>query len=105
MGVSGKRVRRLAELSGRSTPVTGDPAEFGNIRAFRIPCSKIWTPDIVLYNNADDYTRGYYQSRAMIHANGCVSFDPFLYSQNEKGSTDTCSGRRRHSCGRRARSM
>lgn len=40
-----------------------DPAEFEGIKSFRIPCHHVWLPDIVLYNNADDYTRGYFPSR------------------------------------------
>jgi len=27
-----------------------DPKEFGGIERVRIPCDKIWLPDIVLYN-------------------------------------------------------
>ena len=27
-----------------------DPDEFGGITEIRIPCQKIWLPDIVLYN-------------------------------------------------------
>ena len=29
-----------------------DPSEFGNITWVRIPSNRIWTPDILLYNNA-----------------------------------------------------
>jgi nicotinic acetylcholine receptor len=27
-----------------------NPSDFGNISIIRIPCDKIWLPDIVLYN-------------------------------------------------------
>ncbi len=30
--------------------LTWDPSEFGGITRVRIPCDKIWLPDIVLYN-------------------------------------------------------
>ncbi|KAK8783525.1 hypothetical protein V5799_010110 [Amblyomma americanum] len=53
-----------------------DPLEFGNFTNLRLPCHKIWLPDIVLYNNADDYTRGYYQTRAMIDPQGRVFWPP-----------------------------
>lgn len=53
-----------------------DPADYGNLTKLRIPCDKIWLPDIVLYNNADDYTRGYYQSRAMVDPGGNVFWPP-----------------------------
>ncbi|KAF8766772.1 Neuronal acetylcholine receptor subunit like protein [Argiope bruennichi] len=53
-----------------------NPAEFGNLTKIRIPCEKIWLPDIVLYNNADDYTRGYMNSRAMLEPSGNVFWPP-----------------------------
>ncbi|KAH6940067.1 hypothetical protein HPB50_024615 [Hyalomma asiaticum] len=53
-----------------------DPLEFGNFSNLRLPCQKIWLPDIVLYNNADDYTRGYFQTRAMIDPQGRVFWPP-----------------------------
>lgn len=53
-----------------------DPLEFGNFSKLRLPCHKIWLPDIVLYNNADEYTRGYFQTRAMIDPGGRVFWPP-----------------------------
>ena len=29
-----------------------DPADFNNITMLRIPCHKLWLPDIVLYNKS-----------------------------------------------------
>ena len=34
----------------RDELLTWDPDEFGGIKMIRIPCDKIWLPDIVLYN-------------------------------------------------------
>ncbi|XP_043217875.1 neuronal acetylcholine receptor subunit alpha-10-like [Amphibalanus amphitrite] len=56
--------------------LTWDPSQFGNMKELRVPCEKIWLPDIVLYNNADDYTRGYMNSKAMVHHNGRVFWPP-----------------------------
>ncbi|KAF7493101.1 Neuronal acetylcholine receptor subunit alpha-10 [Sarcoptes scabiei] len=56
--------------------LTWNSTEFGNITKIRIPCQNIWLPDIVLYNNADDYTRGYMNSRAIIESNGNVFWPP-----------------------------
>ncbi|XP_037079403.1 acetylcholine receptor subunit alpha-L1-like [Pollicipes pollicipes] len=56
--------------------LTWDPKRFGGMMELRVPCEKIWLPDIVLYNNADDYTRGYMQSKAMVHHNGRVFWPP-----------------------------
>ncbi len=51
-------------------------SEFNGLTTLRLPCSKIWLPDIVLYNSADDYTQGYYQSKAMVDNNGHVFWPP-----------------------------
>ncbi|KHJ95676.1 Neurotransmitter-gated ion-channel ligand binding domain protein [Oesophagostomum dentatum] len=53
-----------------------NPDDFGGIKSIRIPCDLIWLPDIVLYNNADDYTAGYMRSRAMILYTGTVFWPP-----------------------------
>ncbi|CAF1502519.1 unnamed protein product, partial [Didymodactylos carnosus] len=51
-------------------------SDFNGLSTLRLPCSKIWLPDIVLYNSADDYTQGYYQSKAMVDSNGHVFWPP-----------------------------
>ncbi|XP_053210703.1 neuronal acetylcholine receptor subunit alpha-9-II-like isoform X2 [Panonychus citri] len=56
--------------------LTWDVEKFGNVSKIRIPCELIWLPDIVLYNSADDYTRGYMNSRAIVEPNGNVFWAP-----------------------------
>ncbi|XP_015790530.1 acetylcholine receptor subunit alpha-type acr-16 [Tetranychus urticae] len=56
--------------------LTWDVKQFGNVSKIRIPCELIWLPDIVLYNSADDYTRGYMNSRAIVEPNGNVFWAP-----------------------------
>ncbi|UJR23945.1 hypothetical protein I4U23_026913 [Adineta vaga] len=51
-------------------------SDFNGLSTLRLPCSKIWLPDIVLYNSADDYTQGFYQSKAMVENNGHVFWPP-----------------------------
>ncbi|KAG5441475.1 Neuronal acetylcholine receptor subunit beta-3 [Clonorchis sinensis] len=53
-----------------------DPLEYNNLSTLRVPCDKLWLPDIVLYNSADDYTSGYMQSRAMVGNTGNVFWSP-----------------------------
>ncbi|XP_018016609.2 neuronal acetylcholine receptor subunit alpha-5-like [Hyalella azteca] len=53
-----------------------DPADYNGLETVRLPCERIWLPDIVLYNNADDYTRGYMNSKAMVSHNGKVFWPP-----------------------------
>lgn len=74
--------------------LTWNPSDFGGIQKIRVPCQSIWLPDIVLYNkfvsifenfdhkynliiiSADDYTRGYMNSRAVVEPNGNVFWPP-----------------------------
>ncbi|XP_076061263.1 neuronal acetylcholine receptor subunit alpha-10-like, partial [Oratosquilla oratoria] len=53
-----------------------DPADYNGLETIRLPCERIWLPDIVLYNNADDYTRGYMNSKAMVSYQGKVFWPP-----------------------------
>ncbi|CAJ0954853.1 unnamed protein product, partial [Mesorhabditis belari] len=53
-----------------------NPSQFGGITSIRLPCDLIWLPDIVLYNNADDYTAGFMRSRAMVLHTGTVFWPP-----------------------------
>lgn len=52
--------------------LTWDPADFHNITALRIPCHKLWLPDMVLYNNAAEYTEGLMPANAMVKNSGEV---------------------------------
>ncbi|KAK3726255.1 hypothetical protein RRG08_008636 [Elysia crispata] len=56
--------------------LTWNPQDYNNLTTLRIPCEKLWLPDIVLYNSADDYTTGYMNSKAMVHYTGNVFWPP-----------------------------
>ncbi|XP_052792185.1 acetylcholine receptor subunit alpha-1-A-like [Mya arenaria] len=49
-----------------------DPDEFANITTLRVPCNKLWLPDIVLYNNAAEYTDGLMPANAMVRYDGNI---------------------------------
>ncbi|CAL4073180.1 unnamed protein product, partial [Meganyctiphanes norvegica] len=53
-----------------------DPADYNGLETIRLPCDRLWLPDVVLYNNADDYTRGYMRSKAMVSYQGKVFWPP-----------------------------
>ncbi|XP_076443988.1 neuronal acetylcholine receptor subunit alpha-10-like [Babylonia areolata] len=53
-----------------------DPSQYNDLQVFRVPSKYIWLPDIVLYNNADDYTNGFMPCNAMLEASGAVSWSP-----------------------------
>uniref|UniRef100_A0A1I8J982 Neur_chan_LBD domain-containing protein n=1 Tax=Macrostomum lignano TaxID=282301 RepID=A0A1I8J982_9PLAT len=52
--------------------LTWDPEEFSNQAKIRLPSSKIWKPDLVLYNNAADFADSLMPALAMIDSNGTV---------------------------------
>lgn len=61
-----------------------DPAEHAGIKhANHIPVKKLWKPDIILYNSANEYTGFHYDDvYAYVYSDGTVSFDPPLYSKS-----------------------
>ncbi|KFD58288.1 hypothetical protein M514_01051, partial [Trichuris suis] len=53
-----------------------NPSEYGGLDVLHVPADQLWTPNIVLYNNAD----GKYQvnaiTKALVHHNGTVVWEP-----------------------------
>uniref|UniRef100_X2B6Z0 Neurotransmitter-gated ion-channel ligand-binding domain-containing protein n=1 Tax=Capitella teleta TaxID=283909 RepID=X2B6Z0_CAPTE len=64
------------EHEWRDERIKWNPKDYNNLRVLRVPASKLWLPDIVLYNNADDFTTGYMPSNAMVHDDGTVFWSP-----------------------------
>ncbi|KAM7542020.1 hypothetical protein Aperf_G00000015663 [Anoplocephala perfoliata] len=53
-----------------------DPAEHGNITEVRIFPSQVWTPDIQLFNFADERIREHRIARVVVHADGSILWVP-----------------------------
>ncbi|KAF0312560.1 Acetylcholine receptor subunit alpha-like 2 [Amphibalanus amphitrite] len=53
-----------------------DPKEYGGVEQLYVPAEHIWLPDIVLYNNADGEYVITTLTKAMIHNDGRVLWDP-----------------------------
>ncbi|GAV03354.1 hypothetical protein RvY_13790-3 [Ramazzottius varieornatus] len=53
-----------------------DPAKFGGIEMIIVPSTKIWLPDIVLYNNADDYNKNLMPVNVVLQHTGNVFWSP-----------------------------
>ncbi|CAB4068497.1 Neuronal acetylcholine receptor subunit alpha-7,Acetylcholine receptor subunit alpha-1-A,Neuronal acetylcholine receptor subunit alpha-4,Acetylcholine receptor subunit alpha-like,Neuronal acetylcholine receptor subunit alpha-2,Acetylcholine receptor subunit alpha-L1,Acetylcholine receptor subunit alpha-like 1,CHRNA7-FAM7A fusion protein,Acetylcholine receptor subunit alpha [Lepeophtheirus salmonis] len=56
-----------------------NPKDYYNITKIRIPCDRIWLPDIVLYNNADDFSTEY--MRISLNMSGRCCFLSFFDDQ------------------------
>ncbi|XP_023371367.1 neuronal acetylcholine receptor subunit alpha-2 isoform X2 [Otolemur garnettii] len=53
-----------------------NPADFGNITSLRVPSEMIWTPDIVLYNNADGEFAVTHMTKAHLFSTGTLHWVP-----------------------------
>lgn len=56
--------------------LTWYPSEYGNLSVLEVPIEKIWNPDIVLYNNADGHYEVTLMTKATLHPNGKVVWEP-----------------------------
>uniref|UniRef100_A0A0N5AHD7 Acetylcholine receptor subunit alpha-type unc-63 n=1 Tax=Syphacia muris TaxID=451379 RepID=A0A0N5AHD7_9BILA len=53
-----------------------DPAKFNGIEKLHIPSDQIWTPDIILYTNADGEPHISITSDALVHYTGAIVWKP-----------------------------
>ncbi|CAF3973801.1 unnamed protein product [Rotaria sp. Silwood2] len=56
--------------------LTWDPSQYGGIEVVEIPSSDIWVPDVVLYNNADGTYEVNTITKAHVHWNGTIKWNP-----------------------------
>ncbi|TKR78147.1 hypothetical protein L596_019002 [Steinernema carpocapsae] len=64
------------EQSWRDERITWDPEGYGNISKLTLPTQYVWTPDIVLYNNARDFSRGFVDTNLHILNTGDMQWAP-----------------------------
>ncbi|KAK3098636.1 hypothetical protein FSP39_021439 [Pinctada imbricata] len=50
--------------------------DYGGIESLYVPAKEIWLPDIVLYNNADGNYEVTLMTKAILHSNGSVVWEP-----------------------------
>ncbi|CAF0792648.1 unnamed protein product [Brachionus calyciflorus] len=53
-----------------------DPKEYGGVEVLYVPSESIWIPDIILYNNADGNYEVTLMTKATLHFNGKVIWEP-----------------------------
>uniref|UniRef100_A0A0K0F726 Uncharacterized protein n=1 Tax=Strongyloides venezuelensis TaxID=75913 RepID=A0A0K0F726_STRVS len=53
-----------------------DPRDFGNITKLTLPTSCVWTPDLVIINNARDFSRGFVDTNLHITYKGEMQWAP-----------------------------
>ncbi|CAF0745794.1 unnamed protein product, partial [Didymodactylos carnosus] len=52
------------------------PEKFGNITTMRLPSVKVWTPDILLYNSADEKFDATMKTNLVLQHNGSILYVP-----------------------------
>ncbi|XP_046437588.1 neuronal acetylcholine receptor subunit alpha-7-like isoform X2 [Daphnia pulex] len=51
-------------------------SEFGGVKDLRIPPTRIWKPDVLMYNSADEEFDSTYQTNVVVRNNGSCSYLP-----------------------------
>ncbi|XP_021371683.1 neuronal acetylcholine receptor subunit alpha-7-like isoform X1 [Mizuhopecten yessoensis] len=53
-----------------------NPEEFGGIASIRVPAAKVWKPDILMYNSADEAFDGTFHTNVIVYSDGSCSWIP-----------------------------
>ncbi|MFH4978614.1 hypothetical protein AB6A40_005323 [Gnathostoma spinigerum] len=56
--------------------ISWNPADYGNITKLTVGKQHVWTPDIVLYNNARDFARGFIDTNLHVLYTGDIQWAP-----------------------------
>ncbi|XP_036909346.1 neuronal acetylcholine receptor subunit alpha-5 isoform X3 [Sturnira hondurensis] len=59
----------------RDVKLRWDPEDYGGIRVIRVPSDSLWTPDIVLFDNADGRFEGA-STKTVVRYDGTVTWTP-----------------------------
>ncbi|XP_064608817.1 neuronal acetylcholine receptor subunit alpha-7-like [Liolophura sinensis] len=64
------------DMTWRDPNLMWNAAEFNNISELRVPIKKIWRPDILMYNSADDRFDGTFPVNAILFSTGDINWIP-----------------------------
>ncbi|KAE9550062.1 hypothetical protein FO519_006726 [Halicephalobus sp. NKZ332] len=64
------------EQSWNDERIHWEPSDYGNISKLTVGANYVWRPDIVLYNNARDFSRGFVDTNLHITNDGFVQWAP-----------------------------
>lgn len=60
-------------------------SDYGGIKDLRIPPHRIWKPDVLMYNSADEGFDGTYQTNVVVRNNGsCLYVPPGIFKSTCK---------------------
>lgn len=67
-------------MKWNDTNLVWDPEEYGNISSVRVPPRKIWRPDILMYNSANEVFDGTFPTNVVVFHNGeCFWVPPGMF--------------------------
>ncbi|KAL3865422.1 hypothetical protein ACJMK2_042812 [Sinanodonta woodiana] len=64
------------DLTWKDERIHWDKDKYNGLEVVRLPAKKLWLPDVVLYNNADDYTDPFMSINAMVSYDGTIRWPP-----------------------------
>lgn len=64
------------ELDWVDVNLRWDPKLYGGVKDLRIPPNKIWKPDVLMYNSADEKFDGTYHTNVVVRNNGSCNYIP-----------------------------
>lgn len=60
-------------------------SEYGGVKDLRIPPHRIWKPDVLMYNSADEGFDGTYPTNVVVRSNGsCLYVPPGIFKSTCK---------------------
>lgn len=60
-------------------------SEYGGVKDLRIPPHRIWKPDVLMYNSADEGFDGTYATNVVVRSNGsCLYVPPGIFKSTCK---------------------
>ncbi|XP_059080779.1 neuronal acetylcholine receptor subunit alpha-7-like isoform X7 [Tigriopus californicus] len=63
-------------LDWKDVNMVWNKSEYGNIEDIRMPPQKLWKPDVLMYNSADEAFDGTYQTNVVVNSNGSCTYIP-----------------------------
>ncbi|XP_042208228.1 acetylcholine receptor subunit alpha-type acr-16-like isoform X3 [Homarus americanus] len=73
------------KLEWKDVNLQWNETDYGGVKDLRIPPYKIWKPDVLMYNSADEGFDGTYQTKVVVSSNGnCLYIPPGIFKSTCK---------------------
>ncbi|TRY67674.1 hypothetical protein TCAL_03094 [Tigriopus californicus] len=72
----GLTLQQIIDVDWKDVNMVWNKSEYGNIEDIRMPPQKLWKPDVLMYNSADEAFDGTYQTNVVVNSNGSCTYIP-----------------------------